>query len=338
MPLPDDNYSTLQNIRTKVRRLTRTPSEAQLATQDIDNYINNFVLYDFPEHLRLFALKTTLTFYAMPYVSDYTTNTANPTDPLYNFRNKYVSITPPVYVAGYQCVYSQNREQFFGMYPILNNIMSIGTAGDGVTTAFNGVLSNLPVLTNAVSFVSVDSNNNGIVLEDVPVTTTTGNLVQPNYPAVILGNINYVTGVYNFIFPTAPGEGKAINSETVPYVPALPQAVLYFNDTFTLRPIPDQPYPVNLEVFARPTTLINSGDEPYLTQWWQYIAYGAAKKIFEDRMDMESVQMIMPEFRKQECLVNRTSIVQYTNERTATIYTEQSTFGPGNNGFGNGNF
>jgi len=49
-------------------------------------------------------------------------------------------------------------------------------------------------------------------------------------------------------------------------------------------------------------------------------------------MDLESVQLILPEYRKQENLCNRRSIVQYTNERVATIYTEST----GNGGFGNG--
>ena len=40
----------LQTIRTKVRRLTRSLSPAQLTDAQIDEYINTFVLYDFPEH------------------------------------------------------------------------------------------------------------------------------------------------------------------------------------------------------------------------------------------------------------------------------------------------
>ncbi len=69
---------------------------------------------------------------------------------------------------------------------------------------------------------------------------------------------------------------------------------------------------------------MSTGQSPVLKEWWQYIAYGAAKKIFEDRMEMESVQMIMPEFKTQERLCLRRTLVQYANERTATIYTESS--------------
>jgi len=50
----------------------------------------------------------------------------------------------------------------------------------------------------------------------------------------------------------------------------------------------------------------------------------AAIKIFQDRMDMDSVQLIMPERRNQMNLCNRRTLVQLSNERTASIYAEQT--------------
>ena len=40
--------ATLGAIRNKVRLLTHSPSTAQLADADIDQYVNTFILYDFP--------------------------------------------------------------------------------------------------------------------------------------------------------------------------------------------------------------------------------------------------------------------------------------------------
>jgi len=48
--------SNLQTIQQKVRRLTRSPSEAQLTDAQLNQYINTFVLYDFPEQIRTFNL------------------------------------------------------------------------------------------------------------------------------------------------------------------------------------------------------------------------------------------------------------------------------------------
>ena len=92
-----------------------------------------------------------------------------------------------------------------------------------------------------------------------------------------------------------------------------------------------------MEVYKRPDELLDTAQSPELSEWWQYIAYGCAKKVFEDRMDPESVQTIMPEFKKQEALINRRTIVQQTEQRTATIYTE-NVAGMYGTGFGNNNF
>lgn len=303
----------LDAIRTKVRRLTRSPSVNQISDGDIDEYVNTFVLYDFPSHLRLFTLRTTFEFFTEPYIDVYeTNNTAG--DPFNNFKNKYVSVHKPMYIAGREALVSQSREQFFALYPLYNSIRSIGTNGDGVTTAFSGTLADVPVLRNQVLFSSIDGSNNGLELHDDGTGTLTGDGS---------GTIDYVTGAFTLNFSTAPGSGERIDSQTRPYVASRPDSILYFDNTFTLRPVPDKPYRVSMEVYVRPTELLAGSDEPDLNQWWQYIAYGAAKKILEDRTDLESVQRIMPEFKEQEKLVLRKTIVEQTKERVATIYTDQ---------------
>jgi hypothetical protein len=362
--------SSLETIQVKVRRLTRSPSESQLTDADLNQYINTFVVYDFPEHLRTFNLRTTFRFWCNPYQDRYITDSSLPiTNPLYNFQNRYISISPPLYVAGFQSFYSESREQFFGIYPNVNSILSIGFQGDGATTTFTGVvnlnsgpnfvnptLSNQTavLIQNEVLFDSVDTNGAGLSLIDVPVIdpatgnpTTNGNLyvpgMQPATPPTVItpaNTINYVTGAFTITFPTAPGVGQPINSQTIPAIISMPQAMLYYNNVITIRPVPDQPYQINFEAYQRPTELLASNQSPQLEEWWQYIAYGAAKKIFEDRMDTESVAQIMPEFKQQERMCNRRTIVQYTNQRTATIYTEQTSYGPNSSGWGwgGGNF
>ena len=105
--------------------------------------------------------------------------------------------------------------------------------------------------------------------------------------------------------------------------PSIPQTILFYDGKFKLRPIPDQVYQVTMEAYVRPTAMLDDSDQPLLAEFWQAFAYGAAKKIFEDRMDLESVQMILPEYMKQMNLINRRTIVQLTTQRTPTIYTEQ---------------
>ena len=308
--------STLSAIRTKVRRLTRSLDSNNPTDNDINEYINTFIQYDFPENLRLFSLRKTLTFYTEPNIDTYASN-AIANDPLNNFKNVYTSVHDPVYVAGYQIKLSQSREEFYGWYPFTNNITQIAT-GDGISLAFNGTLSNIPVLRNNVSFVSKDANNIGIRVSD----NGSGLLLQPT--GALGGTIDYETGDYTINFLLAPDANEPIYAETYSYVASRPQYILFYNNEFTLRPVPDKVYPVQLEAYVRPTELLQNGDIPELEQWWQYIAYGAAKKIFEDRDDIESVARITPEFEEQESKVLRRTIMQLSNERVSTIYTQQT--------------
>jgi len=332
VPSPDSNLSTLTQIRIKVRKLTRSPSTSQLSDTDIDAHINNFVLYDFPRHLNLFTLRKTLSFYTKPYIDVYENNTTLTTDPLYNFINKYSHVYSPIYISGSRTSYSQSIDEFFSSHSKLSYKVDTGHTGNAVTTTFAGTLSSNPILQNNVSFTSIGADSVGLIAIDVPIkdgvtgyNTMTGNLVVPGTDTSI-GTINYVSGVYSVTFPTAPALDQKIYSNTIPFTAGKPTSVLYFDNKFTLRPVPDVSYRVDLVVQERPAEFLATATTkaPELSEWWQYIAYGTAKKVFEDRMDMESISNIMSEFKQQELLVLRKSIIQQSNQRTATIYTGHS--------------
>jgi hypothetical protein len=365
MPIITPPTNTLSAIQQKVRKLTRSPSDALLGYDDLNNYINTFVVYDFPEQLRMFNLRTTFTFICNAFQDEYNTDTASfagaTTNQLYNFQNNYLTVHPPVYIAGYQSLYSQSREQFFGIYPKTNSISSIGVTGNGITQSFSGFINYQQQLYNPnstnqsavlvkgqVLFSSVDPNGEGLALIDVPVIdpstgnqTIIGNLYDPSNlptsPPTVTddeNNINYFTGEFTITFTRPPGAGYAINSQVVPQICSLPQALLYYDNRFVLRPVPDQPYRIQFEAYQRPTALLQQNQSPQLEEWWQYIAYGAARKILQDRMDLESVALIEDEYKMQELLCLRRTIVQYTNQRVATIYTEQTSIGPGSGSWG----
>ena len=316
--MSDATLSTLNKIRTKVRRLTRSPSTNQLSNDNLDDYINTAVLYDFPQDLRLFTLKTIFVFYTDPYIDRYVNNTTDANDLLYNFINKYTALQAPVYCAGELMYFTQDETQFFTSYPKNQLSKSIGT-GNGSTVAYSGTLTDIPVLRNNILFSSVNTANAGLAVYD----NGSGGLVGD---VTATGTINYVTGAYSFTFTSAPANGTEIYAQTVAYTASKPNSILYYNNVFTLRPVPDQPYKIEIEAYARPTELLSSTQQPDLAQWWQYIAYLAAKKIFQDRMDTVSLNAIAAEFKNQENLVRRHSISQITNQtqRAMTIYSNQT--------------
>lgn len=316
--------ATLNRIRTKVRRITKRPSVSQITDAEIDEYVNDFILYDFPENLRLFALRTTFQFSCKPYIDLYE-NSLVVGDDFYQFKDIYTTLHDPVYIGGRQAFFSQSREEFYNMWPQNAAIAQIAT-GDGVNLNYAGVLPNVPVLRNNVAFTSVDINNDGLSLVDdgQGALVGTGN-----------GVINYVTGQYVFLYNTAPAANTAINSQTVPYAPSRPDSLLYYDNKIIIRPVPDQPYVIDIEAYKRPNALLAAGQSPELEQWWQYIAVGTAKKIFEDTLDIEGIIQITPTLEQYESQVERRTIVQQSNQRAATIYTQGISYGRGSNFFNN---
>ena len=322
--------STLQAIRTRIRRITGSLSPNQVSDIDIDEYVNTFIAYDFPEELRLFTLRTTISWWCDPYIDEYNTDATATVPELVNYNQNYITTHPPIYCAGYKLLYSQSREEFFNYWPFTNAIQTIAS-GNGALTDFVGTLtSGVPVLRNNVTFATLDGNNNGLELHDNGLGILIGDTGGG------LNTIDYVTGAYQLSFNAAPGNGQAINSQTFPYTTGRPTSMLYFNNKFTLRPVPNQPYQITMEAYKRPTQLINAGESPELEQWWQYIAYGGALKLLQDQANYERAMEIIPEFKKQELLVLRRTTQQLSNERSMTIYTQQANIGGWNSPFGNG--
>ena len=238
MAIEDASYSTLENIRRKIRRITSSPSPNQLNDADIDHYINTFVLYGFPEDIKLFNLKKTFTFYTAKNVETYETNLTDPNDPLYNFANRYTFTGEPVYVNGVRVSFLQDRTQFYSVYPFPLMSYTIGS-GDGVTAAFTGTLPDTPFYRNNVVISSIDNNGNSLQVYDDGEGNLYGDVGFP-------GSINYTTGVYSLSFTLSPGSGQNVRAKVCPYIPSRPRMLLFFDKKFTLRPVPDDDYPVNM--------------------------------------------------------------------------------------------
>ena len=307
--MPDSNLAA---IRTKVRRLTRSPSPTQITDDEINEYINTFVLYEMPQRSYLFTNKTTFTFFTEPYIDEYASN--NPAVELDDFTNKYVSFEGPVYIAGQSVPLYLNPSDFYGSYQKQTKLDYI-TIGDGVTVNYTGTLSSIPIVQGAVLFSSVDVNNNSLALYDENVLgATTATLTGTG-----TGTINYVTGVYDITFSAAPALNVNINSQTLPYGASQPQAILYFDNKFKVRPVPDQAYRVEVQAYKIPDE-ITVGNSPEKKAWFSYIAVATAKEILYDRMDIGSVASLEPLLLEKEILVNRPSIVQKAKNSVKTIF------------------
>lgn len=329
------SLSTLQNIRVKIRRLTRSPSTAQLTDAQIDDYINNFYLFDFPEELRTNTLDGTFTFYSQPFIEEYTqtTNPALADTALFRFLDRFTSFGPPAYCQGRALTWSQSLEEFSSLYPQQMVTQLIGT-GNGSITHFSGTVisANVPIIAGNVIISSINAEGQGITVVDKPTISTSvpnagyynpfGFLYSPNDFNTPIGTINYIDGSFDVVFPVAPDAGVPVTVQVQPYTPSIPDTIYFDGQSFHLRPVPKQVYQIIIKAQLIPTQLFDSADNPAICQWWQYIAYGAAIKVLQDRLDLDTVQLLMPEYKRQESLVERSTIVQLSSQRTRTIYSQ----------------
>jgi hypothetical protein len=321
--------TTLTDIRTKVRRLTGRASTQQITDDQIDEYVNTFYLYDMPASLKLFSEETTFVFMTEANVDQYNLETMQISTPSgsVNAVDYYLDLKPPVYVASYECTWSQDRQQFFNAYPYYSEIQTSAT-GDGTSGPYTFTFNSTPILQYSVTAGAIDDTDSAANAVDVPTNRTDGTWELVNTNTAVTGSVDYIAGTGTITFANTIPSGNQITFTARPYQASRPQSFLFYDNILTLRPVPDASYLVTINAYKRPVQLLNSADNPELKQWWQYIAYGAAKKVFEDTQDPEGVSTIMAAFKEQERMVLRRTIVQRTNQRTATIYNSQNTIQP----------
>lgn len=163
----------------------------------------------------------------------------------------------------------------------------------------------------------------------------------PQYPPNSLtpqycGTINYVTSEITLDLPVAAMPGTLLNIWAATYQPGRPYNLLFWNNEFTIRPVPDNVYLCEIEAYQNPVQFMQTSDNPQLNQWAQYIAYGAAREILRDRQDMEGVENLRQGFERQEALVLERQSVEEIGQPNITLFnTTQAGMGYGI-GFGVG--
>ena len=233
----------------------------------------------------------------------------------------------------------------------LSGIIATGVNQDPpLGTVFNTLI---PVANTfpAVWITSTDSTGANVVVADSGQFLTSnvnyGLLMNPGKAP--LGNtgltggysttsntINYQTGVIKVTFPVAIPAGQNINVQAWYYNPGLPRAILYYNNTLTLRSIPAMQYLVEIDAYLSPAAYLTTAAALQFGYMAEYLARGAARKILSDTGDVEQFQFYEPFFREQEALVWKRSQRQFTASRTQTIYSQNTNqYGMGgNSGYG----
>lgn len=303
--------TTLLNIKQKVRKVTGRPSVNQLTDTELTNYINNFFQYEFPQHVRLFALRTTYDRILQPNVGVYS---IQPTD-----INLFSTFEPPAYVDGFELQYFQDNSAFYQKFSQLKYSVQL-TVGNGLAGPYNGSYSYTPIQPTSVVISTVSAAGVALSCQDNGTGGFVGNVIPG-------GAINYATGaVTNLTWTALIAPGTPIYISALNYVTGRPISVLYFQNTFTFWPWPDRAYDFKIVAYQNPTALTLDPELPEINQWWEFIAYGASLKIFADNLDMDSYGKTRVLFDEQKRLVERRTLKQLSTQRAATIYGDAQTW------------
>jgi hypothetical protein len=130
------------------------------------------------------------------------------------------------------------------------------------------------------------------------------------------GTINVVTGAFSATFTTAPASSLVIYDNYQAYNAARPQGVLFYNNQFTFRPIPDLVYQITMQGFITQVQLTLSSSSPLLTEWGELIAIGASLDVFLDRGDLAAYNAYYPILKRYENVALGRFVEQLQNQQS----------------------
>lgn len=288
----------LLNIREKVRNITGTPSTDQLTDNQINDYIDKYYVFTMPHELKEQIQNQPLAFKTIPGQD------------IYTFPSAFLTNSPGAYADGFPMVFYQDPDVFLQDWPLQYAVNTIGT-GDGVTINFNGGLQNPPLIMGSL-FIAAGQQ----VMQD----NGAGQLTIGGF---VTGTINYLTGTYNVTFPVPPAAADQVYAKYLGYQGNRPQGILFYDNHFVLRAVPDQVYQILMQGFVLPASFYDAVTGLYVDtrtpaqeEWGPLIAYGAALDVLSDRGDNDGYQTNWPIFKRYENVALSRTVQQYSIEQS----------------------
>jgi len=276
---------TKAKILQKIRKITGRFSENEMSNTELGERLNQYYQLRFPAEVKLEQKYVFYDFLTTPNQATY----AVP-DTL------YTNYEQPVTVNNLSMLWYQDSTKFENENPLQYNFAKPWT-GDGVTVTFTTTLGGFPIYPSTLTI-----SDNTETFEDTTTTYTDADITLTGS----LGGtatINYSTGAISVTFNAAPDDGQLIYLNYVMFAANRPQAMLYFENTFTLSPPPDQAYVIKMKAYKVVTALTNATDRPELDEWGPCIAYGTSLGIFADYGEMDSYSQAATLHKEQISLV-----------------------------------
>jgi len=357
-------YPTLANAVTKARKLTGSSNSFQVTDSYIVQQMHSFYSYDLPAKFRSLKLKDIYTFTTNIGQDVYPFNselyiTVN--QPCYCAKREMRFFTDPWNFYGVNYNWQQintfdSGDNSTGPYegqttaaPLIASINNDpGTQINRNLFFPQSRVQNILITANVVGANGVGQTQN--VTDDgqgnliqIFQTSNSGNKEYgwtyyrqyasstPNTP----GNatINYQTGeITGLVFAEAIPDGTPIQIQYNPKTFSIPLSIMFYQNQFTLCPVPDAGYTIELTCYRQPIQALIAADmagNPELSEWWEILAVGAAKKIFEERLDSDGVIFIDKMLKERYDIIETRTYAQIGQQRINTIYTDQLTYNYG---------
>ena len=246
--------NTLSDILTYIRRIIKSPSDAQITDNLLIDYVNRFWLMDVDARIQLFDLKSTYRFQTVPGVDKYNM-------PLYDVQtepgNQNISLFPvyqgfmaPAFVNGIEVPFYTQRSDFFSIWPNVVQLSQAVATGDGGATytfqlpflpstaptnpPFNGLLrGHVDIAGIVASGTNIDPPIGTDLNANIPSTSiepgvylntqdgSGASLVVQDSGQFLTGSVNYgllmEPGTAPFGYNSLPG-GYSTSSNTINYL------------------------------------------------------------------------------------------------------------------------
>lgn len=349
--------ATLASILIKIRKLIGLPNPLQISDDTLQDYINSFYNYDLPSQFRSLKLK-----------DKYTFNTIRGQDTYAFDSEHYTTVEMPCYCSKRAIQLFNDPSNFYGANFNWQSQTNFAF-GDNTQGPFSGFTTAKPLLASVNNnpftvqpnnfpagrvqnlLITANTATSTVNVTDYDNSDGTGTLyvsTPPNdqptsVPVTPVGNINYTTGqITNLNFPVVIPQGNIIQIQYNPLVLSIPLSILFFQNQFCLRPVPDQGYTIELIAYRQPSQAIDQyvssggfpNNTPELSEWWELIACGAAKKFFRDSQDNEGMASMENMLREHYSLAETRTYAQLGKQRIQTIFTDQLQYNYGSSGNG----
>lgn len=331
----------LEAIRLKTRRITKRLGEHHLSTRHLDQIINS-ALCDLHRDIRLLEMETYFSLYTLPGVNYYDLRCI----PICrkNFKStamdSYDAFGSPVTIDGNPCI---QWVQYLDEYKHIctsSTIVEKKIMPDQSSGTFEVSLGkNINPFSLFIFYKSMSGED--VLIHDIHSCKNRGSLCMQSFEENdIEGYIDYKTGILSFKpkYSIDIKEAIVIRVETSPS--GIPHNIFKYGTGFLLYPTPAKVHHIKMKAMYRPILLLATGEFDFtIEEYWQYLAFDAAKKLFEEEHDTSGLNDILPAWNEQHLYIKR----RKSNQRNMQRYSIRELFpqwasGWGAYGGGNGSF